>query len=108
MWCPNWFHVGHFQALVCLQLCLQVSLQLAGALDALVFGRGVEQLTGLLVDELPEVLEGDVVPTLDLHVLQDLTQALLVLHRLQTGSRESVGRSQLEPLREHDLRHKTL
>lgn len=117
MWCTN--YVGHFQALVCLQvclqMCLQVSLQLAGRLS---FEQG-EHLTGLLVDELPEVLEGDVLLSWDLHVLrallltldphflQDLIQALL-LHHLQTGSRESVGRSQLEPLREHDLRHQTL
>lgn len=61
---------------------LQGSLQQAGALGAFLFVHGAEQLKGLVVDQLPEVLEGDALATLHAHLLQDLTQAFFILHRL--------------------------
>lgn len=51
---------------------------------------GLEELDGLVVEELPEGVEGDVLAFLDLHLLQDLRHAVLVLHRLPTGSRKAL------------------
>lgn len=51
---------------------------------------GLEELDGLVVEELPEGVEGDVLAFLDLHLLQDLRHAVLVLHRLRTGSRKAL------------------
>lgn len=73
---------GSGTVVVVVVVWLQGSLQQAGALGALVFAHGPEQLDGLTVDQLPEVLEGDVLAALDAHQLQDLTQALFTLHRL--------------------------
>lgn len=64
------------------------SLQQAAAVGVLLFVRGAEQLDGLLVDQSPEVLEGDALPALNAHLLQDLTQAFFSLHSLQTGNRK--------------------
>lgn len=66
------------------------SLQQAVALGALLLVHGLEELDGLVVEELPEVLEGDVLAALDAHLLHDLRHAVLALHRLQAGSREAV------------------
>ncbi|KAJ4922681.1 hypothetical protein JOQ06_024366 [Pogonophryne albipinna] len=60
-----------------------VSLQQAGTGVGLVFFRGLEQVQGLFVDQSPEVLEGDVVPALHPHLIQDLDQPVLRLHLLQ-------------------------
>lgn len=49
---------------------------------------GTKQLDGLRVDQGPEVLKGNVLTVLNTHLLQELTQTLLVVSRLQqeTGS----------------------
>lgn len=70
---------------------LQGSLQQAGALGAFLFVHGAEQLKGLVVDQLPEVFEGDVLAALHVHLLQDLTQAFFILHRLQAANSKSVS-----------------
>lgn len=62
---------------------LQASLQQAGALDVLLLVCGSEHLHGLFVDQSPEVLEGDVLPALDAHLLQNLSQTFLVLQTLK-------------------------
>lgn len=72
----------------CVQVRSGASLQQAAALHVLLFVRGAEQLDGLLVDQSPEVLEGDVLTALNAHLLQNLTQTVLLLHRLQTGNRK--------------------
>lgn len=63
------------------------SLQQAATLDVLVFVRGREQLDGLFVDQSPEVLKGNVLTVLHTHLLQKLSQSLLLLHRLQEQKR---------------------
>lgn len=73
----------------------QASLQQAATVGALLFVRGVEQLDGLFVDQIPEVLEGDALTALDPHLLQDLTQTLLGLHGLGE-SRQLFGDHGLE------------
>lgn len=73
------------------QVWLQVSLQHTVTLHILLFVHGAEQLDGLLVDERPDVVEGDVLTALNAHLLQELTQALLALHLLWAGSRKSVS-----------------
>lgn len=60
----------------------QGSLQRAVTVDALLLVRAVERLDRLLVDQRPEVLEGDVLAAGDAHLLQELTHTLLALHRL--------------------------
>lgn len=68
------------------QVSLRVFLlQQAAALGVLLLVHGVEQLDGLCVDQSPEVLEGDVLTALNAHLVQNLTQTLLILHGLQTG-----------------------
>lgn len=58
------------------------SLDTAGAVDALAFGRGVEQGGGLGVHQAPEVLEGDVLSTLHTHLLHEFPQRILALQAL--------------------------
>lgn len=65
-----------------LQACQQGSLQRAVTLDALLLVRAVERLDRLLVDQRPEVLEGDVLVAGDAHLLQELTHTVLALQRL--------------------------
>lgn len=74
---------------------LQASLQQAGALDVLLLVCGSEHLHGLFVDQSPEVLEGDVLPAFDAHLLQNLSQTFLVLQTL-CDSRQLIGDQGLE------------
>lgn len=67
---------------------VRLSLQQAAALGVLLLVCGIEQLDGLLVDQSPEVLKGNVLTALYTHLLQNLSQTLLILHHLQTGSRK--------------------
>lgn len=62
----------------------RLSLQQAATLDVLFFVGGAKKLDGLLVDQDPEVVKGDVLAALDLHLLQEAVQprlALCNLHR---------------------------
>lgn len=72
--------------------CLHHSLQQAATVDVLLFVCRPKNLDGLLVDQSPEVLKGNVLPVLHTHLLQKLPQGLLILCCLQqqTGSRDKL------------------
>lgn len=65
-------------------------LQLTGAHDVLLFVHGAERLNGLFVNQLPEVLKGDVLTALNTHLLQNLTQTFLILRSLKQKHTEPI------------------
>lgn len=66
----------------------RLSLQQAATLEVLHLVGGAKHLDGLVVDQGPEVLEGDVLAALDLHLLQEAVQPAAALRNLrqETGS----------------------
>lgn len=64
------------------------SLQQAATLDVLHLVGGAKELDGLVVDQGPEVFEGDVLAALDVHLLQEAVQPGITFRNLRqvTGS----------------------
>lgn len=65
-----------------------LSLQQAAALDVFRLVRGPKELDGLIIDQGPEVVKGDVLAAFDVHLLQEAVQPSVALRSLQkkTGS----------------------
>lgn len=65
----------------------RISLQQAATLDVLWLVHGPKELDGLIIDQGPEVVEGDVLAALDVHLLQEAVQPGVALCNLQQESR---------------------
>lgn len=65
----------------------RVSLQQAATLDVFWLVHGPKELDGLIINQVPEVVEGDVLAALDVHLLQEAVQPSVALRNLQQETR---------------------
>lgn len=59
-----------------------LSLQQAATLDVFRLVHGAKELDGLIIDQGPEVVKGDVLAALDVHLLQDAVHSSVALCNL--------------------------
>lgn len=62
-----------------------ISLQQAATLDVFRLVHGAKELDGLIIDQGPEVVKGDVLAALDVHLLKDAVHPSVALRNLQQG-----------------------